>query len=59
VLASESEDYILASAIAATLPGVELLPQPGNKPTKWSDFVEQRRELWPVQYLLPSGAYIH
>jgi hypothetical protein len=59
VLASDREDYILASAIAATLPGVELLPQPGNKPTKWSDFVEQRRELWPVQYLLPSGAYIH
>ena len=58
VLASDRQDYILASAIAATLPGVEPLPQPGNQPG-WSDFVEQRRELWPIQYLLPSGAYIH
>jgi pimeloyl-ACP methyl ester carboxylesterase len=59
VLTSDREDYILANAIATTLPGIELLPQTGNKLTKWSDFVEQRRELWPIQYLLPGGAFIH
>jgi len=51
--------YTLASAIAETLPGVELLPRPGAQVLKWSDIVEQKRETWPIQYLLPSGAYIH
>jgi len=26
---------------------------------KWSELVEQKRETWPIQYLLPSGAYVH
>ena len=51
--------YTLASAIAKTLPGIKLLPQPGGKILKWSEIVEQKRENWPIQYLLPSGAYIH
>ena len=51
--------YTLASAIAETLPGIELLPRPDAKVVKWSEIVEQKREIWPIQYLLPSGAYIH
>ncbi len=51
--------YTLASAIAETLPGMELLPQPDAKVLKWSEIVEQKQEIWPIQYLLPSGAYIH
>jgi hypothetical protein len=51
--------YTLASAIAETLPGIELLPRPDAKVLKWSEIVEQKREIWPIQYLLPSGAYIH
>jgi len=53
------EAYTLASAVAETLPGIKLLPQPGAETLKWSEIVEQEREIWPVQYLLPSGAYIH
>jgi len=56
---SDAEGYTLASAIAETLPAVKLLPQPDIQIMKWSDLVEQRRELWPIQYLLPGGAYIH
>jgi hypothetical protein len=26
---------------------------------KWSELVEQKQELWPIQYLMPGGAYIH
>ncbi|PYU86204.1 MAG: hypothetical protein DMG51_06505, partial [Acidobacteria bacterium] len=48
--------YTLASAIAETLPGMELLPQPDAKVLKWSEIVEQKQEIWPIQYLLPSGA---
>ena len=51
--------YTLASAIAETLPGVELLPRPDAKVLNWSEIVEQKREIWPIQNLLPSGAYIH
>jgi hypothetical protein len=51
--------YTLASAIAETLPGIELLPRPDAKVLKWSEIVEQKRENWPIQYLMPSGAYIH
>jgi hypothetical protein len=25
---------------------------------KWSDIVTEERELWPIHYLLPGGAYI-
>ena len=48
----------LARSIAETLPGVELLSQPGTPRFEWSDLVEEQRELWPIQYLLPGGAYI-
>ena len=51
--------YTLASAVAETLPGIELLPQPDAKVLKWSEIVEQKQEIWPIQYLLPSVAYIH
>jgi len=51
--------YTLASAIAETLPDIELLPQPGTRVLKWSEIVEQQRENWPIQYLVPSGAYFH
>jgi hypothetical protein len=53
------DGYTLASAIAETLPGIELLPRPDAKVLKWSEIVEQKRENWPIQYLMPSGAYIH
>jgi hypothetical protein len=46
---------ILASEV---LP--ELHSQPSSESSiKWSEVVEQKRELWPVQLLLPGGAYIH
>jgi len=51
--------YTLASAIAETLPGIELLSRPDAKVLKWSEIVGQRQEIWPIQYLLPSGAYVH
>src|SRR5205823_13338293 len=51
--------YMLASAVAETLPGLSLLPEPNGNVLKWSEIVEQKRESWPIQYLLPGGAYIH
>ena len=49
----------LASAVAETLPSIKLSNPPDIPIIKWSEIVEQQTELWPIQYLLPGGAYIH
>ncbi|MBV9574840.1 MAG: hypothetical protein JOY93_12375 [Acidobacteriales bacterium] len=51
--------YTLASAVAETLTGAAIIPRPDAQKIKWSDLVDQRRELWPIQFLLPGGAYVH
>ncbi|MDQ1411077.1 MAG: hypothetical protein QOJ41_2812 [Acidobacteriaceae bacterium] len=50
--------YTLAGAISETLPNIKLLQQADGAILKWSEIVRQRREIWPIQYLMPSGAYI-
>jgi hypothetical protein len=59
MITGTGDAYTVASAVAETLPGVRLLPQPDARIEKWSDLVTQERELWPIQYLLPAGAYVH
>jgi hypothetical protein len=49
---------MLASAVSESL-NIQLLSQPDARIEKWSDLVNQERELWPIQYLLPDGAYVH
>ena len=56
-IASDSPTAVMADAIAKTFPGLNLL-RPATDLMKWSDIVMQRREQWPIQYLLPGGAYI-
>jgi hypothetical protein len=58
-VASDEEGFTLASAIAEALPAVKQIPCPCPPIMKWSDLVIQKREQWPIQYLLPGGAYIH
>jgi len=58
-VSGRGDAYTLALAISETLRGVKLLPSPDGRSLKWSEIVEQKREIWPIQYLLPSGAYIH
>jgi Abhydrolase family len=49
----------LAMAVAGALPGIALLPPQDDGPAfSWADAVEERRETWPIQYLLPGGAYV-
>jgi hypothetical protein len=48
----------LAGAISETLPNIKLLPQADGVALKWSEIVRRRREIWPIQYLMPSGAYL-
>jgi pimeloyl-ACP methyl ester carboxylesterase len=58
-LTGSGSGYAVASSASEVLPGVKLLPQPDAQVVKWSGFVDQKRELWPIQFLLPGGAYIH
>ena len=48
----------LAYAASDLLPGMKLLSQPNDRPLKWSTVVEEKREPWPIAYLLPDGAYV-
>jgi pimeloyl-ACP methyl ester carboxylesterase len=59
VVTGANDAYTLASAISETLPNVRLLPQPDIQIIKWSEVVNHETELWPIQYLLPGGAYAH
>ena len=59
LVSGTGEDYTLASHIAEVLPDVNLLPGQDGRLVKWSEIVERMQEDWPVEYLLPGGAYIN
>ena len=59
VVTGANDAYTLASAISETLPNIRLLSQPDIKIIKWSEVVNHKTEQWPIQYLLPGGAYTH
>jgi Acetyl xylan esterase (AXE1) len=58
-VAGASGTFPLARAISETLPNVRLLSKPDGQDIQWSELVNQKTELWPIEYLLPGGAYIH
>jgi hypothetical protein len=58
-LTGRGSGYAVASSASEVLPAIKLLSQPDAQVMKWSEFVDQKRELWPIQFLLPGGAYIH
>jgi cephalosporin-C deacetylase-like acetyl esterase len=49
----------LGNAVAEVDPRLKVLQPDSIEVLKWSDLVERKQELWPIQYLLPGGAYIH
>jgi pimeloyl-ACP methyl ester carboxylesterase len=55
----EKTGYTVAQLISETLPNTKFLARPDAQVIKWSELVEQKRELWPIELLLPGGAYIH
>jgi len=57
-IVTDPDSALLGSAIASTLPGLNSDPHPAGNIMKWSEVVLERRELWPIQYLVPGGAYI-
>jgi len=57
-IASDPQSTVLADAISKTLPGLHVPLQPATDLMNWSDIVMHSREQWPIQYLLPGGAYL-
>jgi hypothetical protein len=57
-LVAEPEYEPLARAAASTLDGITHTPNSSTPPMKWSDIVEHETEVWPIQWLMPGGAYI-
>jgi hypothetical protein len=51
--------YTLAASAAEIFPELTLVLNSESEVFKWSEMVEQKRELWPIEFLLPGGAYIH
>ena len=58
VVRPRGEAGALAEAVAEALPGLELLPSAAGPAFRWRDVVEEMREVWPIQYLLPGGALL-
>jgi hypothetical protein len=56
---AEGANYTVASAISEVLPGIKLVTNAEASVLRWSDIVEQKQEEWPIQFLVPGGAYIH
>jgi dienelactone hydrolase len=56
VLEPHGNAQALAEAARQSIAGLAILPSADATPFRWSDAVEQLRELWPIQYLLPGGA---
>jgi hypothetical protein len=55
-LAPSPEAAPLADVVAASLTGVVVAPTSTRPSFTWADAVEQMRETWPIQYLLPGAA---
>ncbi|RPJ80660.1 MAG: hypothetical protein EHM18_18160 [Acidobacteria bacterium] len=60
LVAETGDDAALAWAAKECLPELKMLAPGGEqKRFKWSETVEQQRESWPIQLLLPGGAYVN
>jgi pimeloyl-ACP methyl ester carboxylesterase len=55
-LDGEGDASIVAVSAAQSLPNLVLVPNSRSSMIKWSQIVEEKRETWPIQYLLPEGA---
>jgi hypothetical protein len=58
-VSSDPDSATLVAAVAEAIPAVKRAEGSSSQPISWSELVMQKREQWPIEYLLPGGAYIH
>jgi hypothetical protein len=58
-VSGRDESRLWAAAAASVIPNLELVPPAsGERSFSWAAAVEDGRELWPIAYLVPGGAYL-
>jgi len=55
-IVGDSDAATLAASASEVLPEVTLLPQPNSQKIRWAQIVNEKREAWPIQYLVPGAA---
>jgi cephalosporin-C deacetylase-like acetyl esterase len=57
-ITATTDTKMLACEIVETLPNIQPKSKEDINGPSWSEIVKEKRELWPIQYLLPGGAFI-
>jgi hypothetical protein len=57
-ITATGDAYTLAHDAADVLPGLRLLPDDNGHVLSWAQLVKETQEVWPIQYILPGGAYL-
>jgi pimeloyl-ACP methyl ester carboxylesterase len=53
-----SEAFTVATAIAEVSPDLKLSRESNSVLLLWQELVDKKQETWPIQFLVPGGAYI-
>lgn len=57
-VAAPGEAFTIAAAIADAESDLKLARESDSVLLKWQELVENKQEAWPIQFLMPGGAYI-
>lgn len=57
-VAAPGEAFTIAAAIADAESELKLSRESDSVLLKWQELVENKQEAWPIQFLMPGGAYI-
>ncbi len=50
--------HTVAAAAAGSISGLELIEAPDAELVDWAAIVDSKQETWPIEFLLPDGAYV-
>ncbi len=57
-ISATGEAFTLAAAIAEVSPDLKLSRQSDSVFLQWQELVDKKQETWPIEFLMPGGAYI-
>lgn len=57
-IVAPGEAYTLAAATAEMMPGVKAIRESDSVLLEWLRLMDDKREAWPIWFLVPGGAYI-
>jgi pimeloyl-ACP methyl ester carboxylesterase len=57
-VSAAGQGFTVAAAIAEVLPDLKLMRESDSVLLQWQEIVDKKLETWPIQFLVPGGAYI-